>query len=100
MYILCSDTGEALVFLTNIMTALFEDTLLIGGDFNLPAIKWLGMSCSLPDHSSVNCVFLNVVNTFGLHQFLELPVRGQCAELVTKQLSRAVQGCLYCTRNK
>lgn len=70
------DTGDSLLSLANIMSALPEGTLIIGGDFNLPAIKWQGGACCLSDHSSVNCAFLDIVNVFGLYQFVEIPTRG------------------------
>lgn len=75
-YVPPSDTSDAPVYLTNIMTACSEDTLIVGIDFNLPAITGVGGSFSLSDQSSVTCMFLDIVNTFGIHQFVELQSRG------------------------
>lgn len=65
-------TNETIKSLDSVLASLPDDRIILAGDFNLPSLKWDG---AIPP-SGNSSAFYDVINTYGLEQYVLSPTRG------------------------
>lgn len=67
--------SSILQLLGDIVSQASDRTILLAGDFNLPDLKWRSHSCEVLHASRNNLEMKNIVDTFGLIQYVLEPTR-------------------------
>lgn len=66
---------KTLQLLFDIVSEASRQPILLAGDFNLPDLEWPDGNCSCKVGSRINLEMKNIVDTFGLFQYVSDPTR-------------------------
>lgn len=70
-----SSNADPILSLSNALSALSSEHVVLGGDFNLPEIRWSDCSPTTGNSSSVYSLSLDLIKDFGLMQYVTEPTR-------------------------
>lgn len=66
---------SSLQFLHETISEISGEIFLLAGDFNLPDMLWDDGACTCKTGSRINSEMKNIVNAFGLYQYVHQPTR-------------------------
>lgn len=78
--------NESLMYLSEILSSIASDYLVLGGDFNLPDVTWRDGQVSDCNSSVLYSTFSHLVSSFGLIQHVTEPTRADSKRSSTLDL--------------
>lgn len=70
-----SNSPQPLYELNNVLLSLDATYIVLGGDFNLPNINWIGLQPNISTPSPIYSAVREMINAHSLFQFVQVPTR-------------------------
>lgn len=83
------------MYLSEILSSIASDYLVLGGDFNLPDVTWRDGQVSDCNSSVLHSTFSHLVSSFGLIQHVTEPTRADSKRSSTLDLLFLIPRQLY-----